>query len=634
MAITRRDFLDGVGLTIGTGITPASLLLAGCGPGHDAGSAQGGAAAYPPAATGMRGSHAGAFEVAHRLRDGEVFDLSAKPVEQGLYDLIIVGSGISGLAAAWFWRKRDPAAKILILDNHDDFGGHAKRNEFSFAGQTLIGYGGTESLQSPKALFSPVVNGLLKDLGVDTARLAAAFDRDHYPRRGMSRAVFFDKASFGTDALVAGSPILSVADDLDPARLNARPLPAFLADFPLADGPKQQLIALYTDKRNFWPGDNAQAIAHRLDHMTYLEFLTTWWKVDPLVVACLRNDTCDFFAVGIDGVSATDAFRYGYPGFQGLALTLDEEARAEMGEPYIYHFPDGNASIARLLVRGLVPGIAPGTTMEDIVTAPFDYTRLDGAGSAVRIRQRATVVRVEQPKGPVDVGYVTDGVLHRVQAKACIMAGYNMMIPYLMPGLPQDQADVLRRNVKGPLTYTNVLLKNWQAWDRLKVHAVTSPSAFFSVVKLDYPVSLGTYRFSADPAQPVLLHMVHVPTVPDVPAETDLATRYRMARTKLFDMSFADFENPLRRMLGAMLGPGGFDADRDIAAITVNRWSHGYSYSPSALYDQTDTKPFPEERGRQRVGRIAIANTDAGWGAYTHIAIDQAWRAVNELHDG
>ena len=233
--------------------------------------------------------------------------------------------------------------------------------------------------------------------------------------------------------------------------------------------------------------------------------------------------------------------------------------------------------------------------------------------------------------GPVDVGYVKNGTLHRVQAKFCIMAGYNMMIPYIMPGLPQDQAAVLRRNVKGPLTYTNVLLKNWQAWDRLKVHAITSPSAFFSVVKLDYPVSLGDYRFSPDPAQPILVHMVHVPTVPDAPVDTDLATRYRMARTKLFVMTFADFEGPLRAQLAAILGPGGFDADRDIAAITVNRWSHGYSYAPGPLYDHTDTTPFPEQLGHQRVGRVAIANSDAGWTAYTHTAIDQAWRAVNDL---
>ena len=635
MAITRRDFLDGVALAVGTGITPASLALAGCSgpPSSGASTGEAGGAANPPSAPGMRGSHAGSFEVAHRLRDGEAFEIALRPLEEQTYDLVVVGSGISGLAAAWFWRKRRPEAKILILDNHDDFGGHAKRNEFTVDGKLLIGYGGTESLQSPSALYSPEAKGLLTDLGVGIARFETAFDRDHYPARGMSRAMFFDKPTFGVDKLVTGDPDQGVADDLDADRLNARPLAEFLADFPLDEAGRKQILALHTEKRNFWPGKGAKAIARKLDHMSYLDFLVKWWKVSPQVVACFRNLTCDFFAVGIDGVSASDAYDTGYPGFQGLPLERDEEAEAEMAEPYIHHFPDGNASIARLLVRKLVPGIAPGETMEDVVTAPFDYTRLDLADSPVRIRQNATVVRVEQPGGEVDIGYVSNGTLHRVRAKACIMACYNMMIPYIMPGLEDAQAAIMRRNVKGPLNYVNVALRNWQAWDKLKVHAISSPSGFYSLVKLDYPVSMGDYAFSRDPSQPIVAHLVHVPTVPEA-AELDLATKYRMARARLFAMSFDDFEKPLRAELAAMLGPGGFDADRDIAAITVNRWSHGYAYYPTALYDRIDTEDWPEEAGRRTVGRVAIAGSDAGWDAYTHTAIDQAWRAVNDLVAG
>ena len=187
----------------------------------------------------------------------------------------------------------------------------------------------------------------------------------------------------------------------------------------------------------------------------------------------------------------------------------------------------------------------------------------------------------------------------------------------------------MRRNVKGPLTYTNVLLRNWQAWDRLKVHSIVNPSGFYSLAKLDYPVSMGGYRFSPDPSQPIVAHLVHVPTVPE--AGPGLADKYRAARMKLFGMSFDDFERPLRDELTRMLGAGGFDADQDILAITVNRWSHGYAYYPTALFDQTDTVEFPEELARRKVGNIAVANSDAGWDAYTHTAIDQAWRAVGEL---
>ena len=636
IGIARRDFLDGVSLTIGAGITPGSLFLAACAPEKgsqgEAGlvNASGASEPHPPARTGMRGSHAGAFEVAHMLRDGREYRIASEPVA-GEYDLVIVGSGISGLAAAWFHSKRQPKARILILDCHDDFGGHAKRNEFRAGNQLLIGYGGTESLQSPSSLYSEVAMGLLKDMGVDIARFETAFNRDHYAARGMSRAVFFKAETFGADKLVTGSPLLGVAEDLDAKRLNARPLAAFLADFPLSDAGKAQIEALFTEKRNLWPGRKRAQVEALLAHMSYAAFLSHEWKVADEVIACFRLSTCDFFAVGVDGVSAWDAYETGYPGFQGLALARSAEAAAEADEPYIHHWPDGNASLARLLVRKLIPGIAPGETMEDIVLAPFDYARLDRPENRVAIRQGATVVRVEQypETGVVDIGYVRQGGIRRVRSKACIMACYNVMVPYVLQGLDAAQGEALRRNVKGPLTYTNVLLRNWQAWDRLKVHSIANPSGFFSLAKLDYPVSMGGYRFSPDPSQAIIAHLVHVPTAPE--AGPGLADKYRAARMKLFAMNFAQFETQIRDELTRMLGAGGFDAGKDILGITVNRWSHGYAYYPTPLFDQIDTRPFPEALARRRVGRVAIANSDAGWDAYTHTAIDQAWRAVVEL---
>ena len=636
MPVKRRDFLDGVALVIGAGATPASLFLGACAPSGSSGGESGQANAsgapepYPPLRSGMRGSHAGAFEVAHQLRDGAEFRIASEPIEDR-FDLVIIGSGISGLASAYFHAKRNPSARILILDCHDDFGGHAKRNEFDAGGKMLIGYGGTESLQSPESLYGEQAMGLLRELGIDIKRFETAFDRDHYPSRGMSRGVFFKQETFGQDKLVGGSPWLGVAEDLDAKRLNARPLQTFLADFPLSLQGKAQIAALFTEERNFWSGKKQADVEHAIAHISYRDFLRDHWKVAPEVIACLQNNSCDFFAVGIDGVSAKDAFETGYPGFQGIKLARGEAAAAEVDEPYIYHFPDGNASIARLLVRKLIPGIAPGETMDDIVLAKFDYAKLDHPDNKVRIRQSATVIRVEQyADSSVDVGYVKAGKTLRVRAKACIVACYNMMIPYVLQGLGPAQGEALRRNVKGPLTYTNVLLRNWEAWDKLKVHSITNPSGFFSLVKLDYPVSMGGYQFSPDPSQPIVAHLVHVPTAPE--AGPGLADKYRAARMKLFAMSFADFETAIRDELTRMLGPGGFDAGKDILAITVNRWSHGYAYYPTALYDDIDTKPFPEELARQRLGQVAIANSDAGWDAYTHTAIDQAWRAVEELN--
>ncbi len=185
----------------------------------------------------------------------------------------MVGAGISGLAAARFYRAKHPKAKVLILDNHDDFGGHAKRNEFRVGRRLLVSYGGSESLQSPKALFSPVAKNLLIGLGIDIERFAQAFDRKLYPSLGLSRGVFFDREHFGRDVLVAGDPTPTVADDIPPGQHNAKPIREFIAGFPLPESSRAELIALYTAPRDHLAGmTKAQKEAH-LEKTSYRDFL-------------------------------------------------------------------------------------------------------------------------------------------------------------------------------------------------------------------------------------------------------------------------------------------------------------------------------------------------------------------------
>jgi spermidine dehydrogenase len=302
-----------------------------------------------------------------------------------------------------------------------------------------------------------------------------------------------------------------------------------------------------------------------------------------------------------------------------------------MDEPYIYHFPDGNASLARLMVRSLIPSVAPGDSMEDIVTARFDYGKLDEEGSRTRLRLSSTAVSVRNHDGGVDIGYVQGGDVHRIRAERCVLAGYHMMIPEIMPELPAPQRKALWKNVKAPLVYVNVAVRDWHPWVRLGVHEITNPMGFFSRVKIDYPVSLGTYRFPSSPDEPMLLHLVHVPTVPF--RELTAREEFRAGREILYELTFEEFEEKVRDELTRMLGPGGFDADRDIAAITVNRWGHAYSYMGDPLSDPVVVGEQPYEIARACVGWVAIANADAGWTPFAHAAIDQAHRAVGELLD-
>ena len=613
MSISRRDFLNGVALTVAAGITPEAQIAAQ--PAH-----------YPPALTGLRGHHVGSFETAHALAlENLVFPVDSAPIEER-YDLVVVGGGISGLAAAWFYRRAMPQARILVLDNHDDFGGHAKRNEFTFNGQLIIGYGGSEAIQSPQTLWNKVAKDLLHDLNVDIGQFDTAFDHKLYASLGLSRAVFFAREAFGRDALVSGDPHTLSGDNETQPLGNAKLMAEFIAGFPVSDASKAQLLALYDVSRDPLAGKTLQEKLKLLKITSYRDYLTKICGCSEEAANCFQGRTLEFYGLGCDSVPAADAHEMGYPGFAGLKLPGG--SAPEWKEPYIYHFPDGNASLARLLVRSLIPAVAPGHSMEDVILAPFDYSKLDIDGQSVRIRLDSTCVHVSNAGDRVHVAYVRRGALHRIETRHAVLACFNMIIPYIMPELPPPQRAALAQNVKIPLVYTNVLVRNWQPWASLGVHDISAPMSFHSRVKLDFPVTLGGYHHPRDPAGPILLHLVHVPSHPK--QALDARTQFRIGRGKLLTMTFNDFEERIRDELDRMLGKGGFSSARDITAITVNRWSHGYSYVANSLFDRDDYTDVLKE-ARRTVGRVAIANTDAGGDAWAHYAIDQAERAVQEL---
>jgi spermidine dehydrogenase len=611
--ISRRDFLNGMMLTIASSLSPGQQIAAD-------------PRRYPPALTGLRGQHPGSFEVAHALaHGGEHFPIADIPNEE-TYDLLVVGAGLSGLAAAWFYRRAvGPSARILVLDNHDDFGGHAKRNEFTFDRRLILGYGGSQSLQSPKTLYSTNAKSLLEELD-DVARFETAFERNLYPSLGLSPGIFFAREAFRRDVLVSGDIIAAFEDETARKHTRGRSLAGVVGDFPISDSSKAQLLALYDETRDPLVGKSAGEMLLLLKRTSYRDYLIKICGCNEEVANCFQGRTLGFFGLGCDAVPAADLRAFGYPGFAGLKLPA--EAHPEWSEPYIYHFPDGNASLARLLVRKLLPEIAPGHTMDDVVLARFDYDKLDRKDQHVRIRLNSTCIDVRQAGNEVIVDYVRAGALHRAAAKHVVLACFHMMIPHILPDLPEKQREALALNVKAPLVYTNVLVRNWWPWINLGIHDIHAPMSFFDRVALDFPVSLGGYRHARDPADPILLHLVHVPVAPN--SGLDARAQFRIGAAKLLDMTFADFEARLRDELDRMLGPGEFSSNRDIAAITVNRWPHGYSYVANSLFDPDDYDKTVE-LARQPFGRVAIANSDSGGDAYAHLAVDAAARAVREL---
>jgi len=623
--ITRRDFLNGVAVGMSSMALPAWARAADDPPFAPEKAPD----YYPPALLGMRGNHDGSFAYAHRLRDGRAWDESGAPENTGeSYDLVVVGGGISGLSAAYFYRKlAGPQAKILVLDNHDDFGGHAKRNEFQAGGRKLLGYGGTQSIESPSE-YSDVAMGLLNELGIDVQKFYRAYDQKLYSSHKLGTGVFYDKETFGEDRLVA--------------RMGELPWKEFFAKSPLSEVARRDLVRFYTEKVDYLSGMTPQQKRAKLAKISYADFLTKVAKLSPEVLPFFQARTHDLFTVGIDAVSALACLEsgddYGIPYPDMTALDKDFQARGsgEKPDPYIFHFPDGNASIARLLVRKLVPGAVPGASMEDLVTAKADYSKLDDADSGVRIRLNSTVVRAQHVGASdsakeVEVAYIRGKKLKSVRGKACVMACYNMMIPYLCPELPDAQKEALAYLVKAPLVYTHVAIRNWQALQKAGVRQVIAPGSYHVYVSLDFPVSLGDYHFPSNPDDPMVLFMLRTPCQPGLPQRD----QHRAGRAELMATPFPTFERNIRDQLGRMFGGAGFDPARDIQGITVNRWAHGYAYGRNSLFDP-DWKPGEEPWvvGRKRFGRIAVANSDAGAEAYTNAAIDQAWRAVNELRAG
>jgi len=610
-AISRRDFINGTLMAAGS-----SMFYFGCG--SEAVLDALDPLYYPPARTGLRGSHPGSNTHAHCRAWDKKSDWGTTTKLKEEYDLIVVGGGISGLSAAYFFQQEHGKdKKVLILDNHDDFGGHAKRNEHTIDGQFRLGHGGSQSIEEAKDL-SEVVRTLFIDLGIELERFNTAYDKDFYKRNNLGAVTYFNKETFGQDKIVR-HPYCNYPNYLEGIIMSGKLSNEDAAQqAPLSAKGKEQLLRILNGGLHKIDVPKAELENYIRSH-SYFDYLKNNLGVDdPGVLRMARHSALDWWETGTDLMSIEAAKSCGAMGFTPKEIYNKED-------PNIYHFPDGNASVARALVKKMIPDVAKGNSAEELVLSKFKYAELDKSSNAARIRLNSTVVNVQHAGDPKDssevfVDYINDNKSYQVKGKNVVMACYNMMIPHIVQGLPADQEAALRLQSKSPLIYTTVGLRNWKAMKEMEIGMAMSPGNMHQAVFMDYPVSIGGYEYTKTPKDPCVIQMVSCPYGETIGAPA--LEQFSEARHKMLSLQFKDYEDEIRAHLGGMLPKALFDFDRDVESITVNRWGHGYTVNGGG--DSVI-------KGRQPFGRITIANCDSGPGASMKIAIDMASRAVKEL---
>jgi len=602
--ITRRDFLQGVA----AGLVAASVP--GC--------ARGGKSPAAPSVangSGLRGQDMDSMRLGHLLRGGPSEGLANGEETGEEYDLVVIGAGIAGLAAAHVYdRERGRNARILILDNHDEFGGHARRNTFEIEGQTLVAHGGTYALEEVEEA-PPAAQRLLRDVGVDLDRLRGYRDERLYERLGLSRAIFFDPRHYPGIAPTWLNRFYDVRYE------------EFFARAPIPEAARRELIELYTTRKDYLAGVTRKEEV--LAGMTWERFIREVMGLGDHALRFADLYAADLVGLGCDAVSAQKGFDYG-PGFFGMGGTgfRDKGGIIQYAYDASYRYPDGNHTVARHFLKKLLPASIEGEdTMEGVFNGRVRPEQFDRPENRKRLRLRAAAVRVahtgpDRAKSSVTVDYVqSDGVVCRVRARGVVVAAWGMVAKHIVPELGDDQRQALDDYRYCACLYINVALRHWRPIAEIGASSMQLPGGYCTWMEVADPLSVGDYRPRYRPDSPTVLSMYKYLYTRGL----DPTDQMKRARRQIQNKSFADHEREIRGELQHMFGPWGFDARKDILAITINRWGHAYNF-----FAPPPGETGSYERGRLQLGRISFAGADAGGIPWTMSALDEAHRAAHE----
>ncbi len=624
--ITRRDFLNAALLASGSALmaaaTPAELLRAQSttdsavrpGP-SDEWTGYGGVGDY----ANSNGNTAAVLEAGHQIRD-RVFDtFPASAIDTGeTYDCVVVGGGISGLAAALIFQRHAGDGKTcLVIDNHPIFGGEAKRNEFLVDGHRLTAHQGSAFFPIPFP--HSFIARFYESIGLKTPRLEYQKWSGSSPEIPLSRTPYLGSAPYGLYfGAKFGQPQGIWLTD---------PWGKKLEGAPISSKAREELLKVQSATADAQaPQYHGDAISRRLDTITLEDHLIARHGISQETVRTfLSPDEGGGFGLGPDALSGYTAYAFDmlHP------LDISDETGQQM-------FPDGNGGIARLIAKTLIPeSIAGGHSLEEVCRNAVNFSALDHAGAPARIRLDSTAVWVKHDGDPsksesVTVGYTRAGKTYRVKARSVVMAGGSWTTRHIVRDLPDDRRAAYSQFYRSPCMMANVAVRNWRFLYKMGISGCQWFEGLGNYIQIRKLALCGTDAPTIGPDSPVVLTIKVLYSYPGNPTEL----QGHMGRAEMISTSFRDYERQIRRQLSDMFARSGFDASRDIAGIILNRWGHAYVSPAPGFYFGKDGKPAPGDVLRAApFGRIAFANTDLSGMPDHRSAIIEANRAVGQLLD-
>jgi spermidine dehydrogenase len=622
--ITRRDFLNATLLASGSllldPLSPARLLAQNAAH-QDDWTGYGGVGDYANA----NGNTTSVLGAGHRIRDGEFERLPPNVVDTGeTYDCVVVGGGISGLAAALIFQRQAGKGKTcLVLDNHPIFGGEAKRNEFLVDGQRLVAHQGSAFYPIPYP--HSFIARFYESIGLEKPKLDYQTWAGPAPEIPLSRTPYLSggaTSGFYFGAKFGRQPGLWLTDPwgkkLEGAPISAKvraELLRYQAGPADAQDPKTRAPE--------YPGD---AISRRLDAITLEEHLMEKHQLSRETVRTFLSPVeGGGYGLGPDALSGYTA----YAADMLHPLDISDETGDQM-------FPDGNSGFARLITKTLIrESIAGDRSVAAVCRGSVNFAVLDRAGSTARIRLDSTAVWVKHDGDPakaesVTVAYTRGGKVYRVKARAVVMAGGSWTTRHIVHDLPQDRVGAYAQFYRAPCMMANVAVRNWRFLYKLGISGGQWFEGIGNYVQVRKMATCGVDSPTFGPDSPTVLTLKILYSYPGVPTEE----QGHRGRGEMIATPFRDYERQLRTQLTEMFAPSGFDARRDIAGVILNRWGHAYLSPAPGFFFGKEGKPAPGEVLRAApFGRIAFANTDLSGVMDHRYSILEADRAVGQLLD-